>query len=209
MVPAGGLTVFFTLLIQGYGFDARTTLLLSMPGGVTQVITNLGFPYLARKFNNRMLAASLAQLLSLFGIALMTGLARDGPTAHRIGQLIGYYILFGNTPSGLILILSSVSTNVAGYTKKTTVNAMVLSSYCIGFLIGPQTFRDGPYYTNAKYNIIAMYSFALLCCLGLWWINKKENSRRDAVADQLPEQPPDQEFLDLTDSENKYFRYAT
>lgn len=33
MIPSGGLTVFFTLLIQGYGFDARTTLLLSMPGG--------------------------------------------------------------------------------------------------------------------------------------------------------------------------------
>lgn len=208
MIPSGGLTVFFTLLIQGYGFDARTTLLLSMPGGLTQVITNLGFPYLARKFNNRMLAACLAQLLSLFSIALMTGLARDGPAAHRIGQLIGYYFLFGNTPSGLILILSSVSTNVAGYTKKTTVNAMVLSAYCVGFLIGPQTFRDGPYYTNGKYNIIAMYGFALLCCMGLWWINKKENDRRDAVAAELPPQPPDQEFLDLTDSENKYFRYA-
>jgi ACS family allantoate permease-like MFS transporter len=208
MIPAGGLTVFFTLLIQGYGFDSRTSLLVTMPGGLLQIIVNLGFPYLAFKINNRMLSASIAMLLSLFGIALMTGLAREGPTAHRIGQLVGYYILYGNTATAFILILSSVSTNVAGYTKKTTVNAMTLISYCVGFLIGPQTFRDGPHYTNAKYNIIAQYFIALACCLALLWINARENKRRDAAAVDLPPQPVGQEFSDLTDKENKYFRYA-
>ena len=114
----------------------------------------------------------------------------------------------GNSPSPVILILSIVSTNVAGYTKKTTVNALVLIAYCVGFLIGPQTFRDPPYYTKAKYSILGVYSASLLCILGLWWINWRENKRRDMDAVELPPQLNGQEFLDLTDKENKYFRYA-
>lgn len=179
-----------------------------MPGGVTQIMTNLFFPYLARRLGNRMLAASLAVLLSLVSIALMIGLSSRGPTAYRIGQLVAYYFILGNSPSPLILILSIVSTNVAGYTKKTTVNALVLIAYCVGFLIGPQTFLDPPYYTKAKYVILAVYSASMLCILGLWWINVRENKTRDLDAAQLPPQPSNQEFLDLTDKENKYFRYA-
>lgn len=179
-----------------------------MPSGITQIVTNLAFPYLARKIRNRMLAASLAVLLSIFSIALMTGLASEGPTAYRIGQLVAYYIILGNSPSPLILILSLVSSNVAGYTKKTTVNSLVLISYCGGFLIGPQTFRDPPYYTNAKYTILGVYLASLLCLLGLWWINWRENRRRDQASADLPPQPTGQEFLDLTDKENLYFRYA-
>jgi ACS family allantoate permease-like MFS transporter len=131
-IPNGGITVFFTQLISGYGFDTQQTLLLSMPGGGFQILVNLAFPYIAFRTRQRMITACVAVLLSLFSISLMTGLARDGPTAHRVGQLIGYYILIGNSGSVLILIFSIVSTNVAGYTKKTTVNAITLMGYCVG-----------------------------------------------------------------------------
>ncbi|EXJ91441.1 hypothetical protein A1O1_04553 [Capronia coronata CBS 617.96] len=206
MIPPGGLTVFFTLLIQGYGFDSTTTLLVSMPSGAVEVWSTLFFPWLAYKMRNGMLSACLSMLLGLFAIALMTGLARDGPTAHRIGQLVGYYILLGNSATSLLIIFSSISSNVAGYTKKTTVNAMMLIAYCVGFIIGPQTFRDGPYYTNAKYDTIAQLFVALACCVALLYLYKRDNARRDAL--NLPPQPAGQEFLDLTDNENKYFRYT-
>ncbi|ETN40996.1 uncharacterized protein HMPREF1541_02928 [Cyphellophora europaea CBS 101466] len=212
MIPSGGITVFFTLLIQGYGFNPRSTLLITMPAGVVQIVVNIGVSWLAQKYRNRMLWATIGMLFSIFSISLMTGLARDGPTAHRIGQLVGYYILYGNSATAFILILSLISTNVAGYTKKTTVNAMTLSAYCVGFLIGPQTFRDGPYYTNAKYNIIAQYMVALSCCVALLLINKRENKKRDNAAATLATeedtQQPGREFVDLTDKENPKFRYA-
>ncbi|KAL2219446.1 major facilitator superfamily domain-containing protein, partial [Thermoascus aurantiacus ATCC 26904] len=43
-IPCGGITVFFTQLIQGYGFSSEDTVLISMLGGVMQIITNLGLP---------------------------------------------------------------------------------------------------------------------------------------------------------------------
>ncbi|GME34470.1 putative transporter [Neofusicoccum parvum] len=157
-IPCGGITVFFTQLIGGMGFDANTTFLITMPAGVVQII--------------------------------------------------GYYITIGNSATATILVLSTISSNAAGYTKKTTVNAVALVGYCIGFLIGPQTFRDGPGYTNAKINIVAQWFAALCCCLGLHFVNKRENARREKLAASLPPQPTGQEFLDLTDMENPYFRYS-
>lgn len=207
-IPNGGITVFFTQLIQGYGFDANTTFLLSMPGGAVEVISGLGFPWLARKFNNRMLMAAAAMCAGLFGISLMMGLERDGLVAHRIGQLFGYYMIIGNSATALILVLSNISSNTAGHTKKTTVNAVSLIGYCLGFLIGPQTFRDGPHYTTAKWNIIAMWLIAFLTCIAIYIVNYLENRKRDMKTTDLPPQPEGQEFMDLTDKENPYFRYA-
>ncbi|KAL1636642.1 hypothetical protein SLS58_009696 [Diplodia intermedia] len=209
-IPCGGITVFFTQLIGGMGFDANTTFLITMPAGVVQVVCNLSFAYLAQRTGRRMLSAAAAMCLSLFGIALMAGLARDGPTAHTTGQIIGYYITIGNSATATILTLSSISSNVAGYTKKTTVNAVALVGYCVGgalgsFLIGPQTFRDGPSYTNAKTNIVAQWFAALCFCLALHLVNKRENARRDKLSHSAP---VGQEFQDLTDRENPHFRYS-
>jgi MFS transporter, ACS family, allantoate permease len=207
-IPNGGITVFFTELIEGFGFDTEKTFLLAMPGGVVEVISLIGLSYLANKMKNRMFCAVIGQLFGLLGIAMMMGLSRTGVTAYPVGQLVGYYLLIGNTATALTLVLSAISSNTAGYTKKTTVNAIALVGYCVGFLIGPQTYRQSPKYPDAKWTTVAMWIFALLCCLALYYVNKKENERRDRLAAELPPQPEGQEFLDLTDKENLYFRYS-
>lgn len=177
-----------------------------MPAGFFQILSNVGIPYLGYKTKNRTLAACCSMLGCLFAISLMAGLATGGPTNKRVGQLMGYYMWLGNSATALIIILSCISSNVAGYTKKTTVNAMVLIAYCVGFLIGPQTFRKGPSYPDGKYTTIALNIFALGCLIVLYFLNKRENAKRNAV--ELPPQPQEQAFMDLTDRENKYFRYA-
>ena len=35
-----------------------------------------------------------------------------------------------------------VSSNVAGYTKKQLIGAVLFTGYCVGNIIGPQTFID-------------------------------------------------------------------
>jgi hypothetical protein len=44
-----------------------------------------------------------------------------------------------------------VSSNVAGYTKKQLTGAFIFVGYCIGNIIGPQTFKakEAPYYHSA------------------------------------------------------------
>lgn len=40
------------------------------------------------------------------------------------------------SPTPFVALLSLISSNIAGYTKKTTVAAMYLIAYCVGNIIG-------------------------------------------------------------------------
>lgn len=49
------------------------------------------------------------------------------------------------------MFLTMISSNVAGYTKKNAHWSDLVPGYCVGNIIGPQTFRDSevPYYRSA------------------------------------------------------------
>ncbi|KAI7972883.1 hypothetical protein EIK77_000770 [Talaromyces pinophilus] len=175
---------------------------------LTDAEKHIAVERLPKRIQNRMFCAVIGQLFGLLGMALMMGLSRSGTTAYPVGQLVGYYLDIGNSATALTLVLSIISSNTAGYTKKTTVNAISLIGYCVGFLIGPQTYRKAPDYPDAKWTTVAMWTTAAGCCLALYFVNKRENDRRDKLAADLPPQPEGQEFLDLTDKENMYFRYT-
>lgn len=211
-LPSGGTTVFFSKLIQSYGFNTQTSILISMPGGVVQIATTLFFcTWLLPRLKRRCLTGALATLLSIFGPSLMLGLQYpDDPLHARIGQIVGYYITIGNSPVPWIIGMGLYTINSAGHTKKTTVNALNLIAYCIGFLVGPQTFRDPPDYRRAKIGVIVCWCFSFCVFFVIWWINVRENKRRDE-RDRVDPPPriDGHEFLDLTDFENRYFRYAT
>ena len=99
--------------------------------------------------------------------------------------------------------------NTLGYTKKTTVNGIVFTTLAVAFLVGPQIFRDSPYYPKAKDAVIGLWVLALLLLVALWALNTRENKRRDKLqAEGRVQHPEGVEFLDLTDKENLNFRYV-
>lgn len=87
------------------------------------------------------------------------------------------------------------------------MNAIVLMSFCVGNVIGPETFqaKDAPQYIPAKITIVAVMSFGIIVALGLDALYLLENKKRDREGEH--EMPPDYEFMDLTDKENRNFRY--
>lgn len=62
-------------------------------------------------------------------------------------KLFGLFI-FPAYAAGFPLSLSMVASNVAGYTKKATVNAMMFVAYCVGNILGPFFFfsHEAPRY---------------------------------------------------------------
>ncbi|EJT98403.1 MFS general substrate transporter [Dacryopinax primogenitus] len=204
-IPNGGLSNFFSLIITSFGFTAQQSLLYGCPAGAVEVITIIGFLWLGDKFNARLLFAAVSETISLLGIVLIYAL----PTSMKVGRLFGYY-LTGASATGIVTILSLISSNVAGYTKKTTVAALYLIFYCVGNLIGPQVFqaKDAPRYTPALITIVVCFSLCILILLAIWYINHRENIRRDEMKSRGEYvHVPNQEFLDQTDLENKAFRY--
>lgn len=93
-----------------------------------------------------------------------------------------------------------------GHTKKVTLNAILLMSFCLGNILGPLTFRnaDAPSYTPAKITIVAVESTVLCAVAVLLCYYRWENGRRDKLGAGSGE---DGEFRDLTDRENGGLRY--
>ena len=75
-----------------------------------------------------------------------------------------------------------------------------------GNILGPLTFRneDAPRYIPAKLSIVVVDSVAIGTTVLLLLYYRWQNKRRDAAA---VEHTRDVEFADLTDRENKEFRY--
>ena len=68
---------------------------------------------------------------AIIGMVLIVAL----PLSNNSGRLAGYYLTQAS-PTPIVALLSLLASNVAGYTKKTTVAAMYLIGYCIGNIIG-------------------------------------------------------------------------
>lgn len=130
-IPNGGISNFFSLLIESFGFTAEQSLLYGTPGGAVEVVSLIASGYLGDRFGNRMLIASGGLFISIIGISLIVGLDET----HKNGRLAGYY-LTQTSPTAFVCLLSLISSNIAGYTKKTTVAAMYLIGYCTGNIIG-------------------------------------------------------------------------
>ena len=119
--------------------------------------------------------------VALVGVILIVAL----PLASG-GRLAGYYMTQAS-PTPFVALLSLISTNIAGYTKKTTIAAMYLIAYCVGNIIGPQTFRpkDAPQYRPAEITIICCWCACLLDLGFIYWYCKSQN-RKKALARAEP-----------------------
>jgi ACS family allantoate permease-like MFS transporter len=114
---------------------------------------------LGDKYGSRLLIATSGLVISILGMLLIVCL----PLNNDVGRLVGYYLTQAS-PTCFVALLSLISTNVAGWTKKTTVAALYLIGYCAGNIIGPQTFRpkDAPRYVPAEVVIVSFVFLFLL-----------------------------------------------
>lgn len=201
-VPNGAVSSFQSIIISSFGFDEYETLLLNLPSAAVAFFSVLFGTLWAGKYNARCIAIIILIIPTLIGGALMAWLPAD----NKAGLLAGNYMT-STVGASLPLLYSWITANYAGHSKKTTMSAIVLMSFCIGNIIGPKTFRDSdaPAYIPAKICIVAFLAFAIMLTVALVVLYTWENKRRDKLGEI--EMPPDFELMDLTDKENKRFRY--
>jgi len=205
-IPNGGITNFFSQLIVSFGYTPDESLLYGTPGGAVEVVALITCGYLGDRYGNRLLLGMSGLILSIIGMLLIVCL----PLSNNSGRLAGFYLTQAS-PTGFVALLSLLASNVAGYTKKTTVAALYLIGYCVGNIIGPQTFRpkDKPRYVPAEITIIICWTLCVLDLGFILWYYREMNKKSAAVRAQAGYQKLDkQEFLDLTDRENTEFIYT-
>ncbi|BDD63119.1 hypothetical protein MAP00_008059 [Monascus purpureus] len=205
-IPNGGMSNFFNQLITSFGYSPEDSLLLGVPSGAVEVIALVLNGYISGMVQQRVLLGTLGLLVSMLGMILVVAL----PLSNNVGRLIAYY-LTSASPTAFVALLSLISTNVAGYTKKTTVAALYLIGYCVGNIIGPQTFRpkDAPRYVPAEITIIVCMGVCVLILLFIAWWYRRENQNKARIrASPDYVRLENQEWLDLTDRENPEFVYS-
>lgn len=206
-IPNGSLTNFGAILLQGdFGYSPEMALLMQTPSGAVEVVGCTLFGLLQHYVPHRMFIAIVATIITLVS-ACMLAFADKSASA----RLAGYYLMTVS-PVGMICALSCFQSNTAGHTKKIVSNAIFLIGYCVGNLVGPQTFIDSqsPSYTGGKISIVVCYAasvgFLAWIYANYYFENKRRDRKMAEMGDKL-EEIENSEFADLTDKENPKFRY--
>lgn len=115
----------------------------------------------------------------------------------------------------LVVIFQWTASNVAGHTKRSASMALIAGSFSVGNIIGPQTFqaKDAPQYIPAKIIVLATQGggalFALILFLYYVWANKRKISGSGNVEEAVAaENDEDEKWENLTDRQNRLFRYV-
>ncbi|KAG5417358.1 DAL5 [Candida metapsilosis] len=203
-IPNGGITTFGTVLLnEQFGFDTATALLMQLPSGAVEIVGCVLFAWLSKFMKSRMLMANLVAVITVMAECLLA----FAPSNE--GKLAGLYLWYIG-PLSFICIISQVSSSVAGHTKKVTVNAIFLIGYCVGNLVGPQTFiaSQAPDYPGAKVGMVICGVITLICLTSIHVSYYLDNKKRDSQPPVDMSHIENYEFADLTDKQNPNFRYA-
>ncbi|PSR77467.1 hypothetical protein PHLCEN_2v7898 [Hermanssonia centrifuga] len=208
------------IIVSSFGFTPLQTTLLGCVDGFIEIVTiYTGVKLVARVKDSRAYVGAIWFLPNIIGVFLINFL----PWSNKVGLLFAQWTT-GIGTTGFVLALSWLSSVTAGHTKRVTVNAIMLISYCIGN-------AAAPFMWQAKYQprnhipwIIIGICYVICPCilLAIRHLLSRENKRRDAepVDEQYDdvyievitpegkriEQKIPKEYLDLTDIQNRDFR---
>jgi ACS family allantoate permease-like MFS transporter len=206
------------IIVHQFGFSLYNTTLLGTVDGAVEVLFIYGGVALAtQKKIGRAYAALIVFIPGILGQILVNTLSSN----KHVGLLLSYYLAVASI-CAFIIFLGWVAPTTAGHTKRISTNAIVMVGYCIGNIAGP--FMWKPQYqprNHTPWTIITVASvISAMLLLVIRYILAKENKRRDLeqrensntesyvyVPDGIGEKKVHKAFLDLTDRQNKEFRY--
>ncbi|ETN37999.1 uncharacterized protein HMPREF1541_07622 [Cyphellophora europaea CBS 101466] len=209
---------FSSILLATFGYTPREALILNIPAGVVGAVAILTMGWLSDRWGDRTLPMIFAIVPTIVAFAMMIGLDPNGIPKSKGALLFALYMSNTFTASFMLLLTYNAS-NLAGHTKKVTVNALTLTLYCAGNVAGTEAFiaTEAPAYTSGKAAIMATLILQVFVALVMRWrntrLNKANAEERDRMRNELGEDgmATERERLaweDKTDRENPFFVYT-
>ncbi|KAI5475465.1 putative permease of the major facilitator superfamily [Pseudohyphozyma bogoriensis] len=175
-------STFGPLLLKGLvGFDAETAVLLNIPYGALQFLLIFLGAWLAYRFKNKSGFLLALVVPVIWGTAIMYKVPRV--KSNQGVLLFGYYslaFLFAGNP----LIISWISANTAGQSKKTAVMCLYNAASAAGNIVGPYLFKsaDAPNYIPGLKATFAVFCALLgvvaLQIVNFMFLNKRKEAQR-------------------------------
>jgi len=121
-IPNGVLNSFSTIIIRDLGFSTTKTTQLKSVGDAVQVVSLLiGGAVILNVPNSRLATATVANVLCTISAALVAFLPRH----NTWGRLVSFWLV--NSQSvGFTVALTTISSNMGGYTHRSMASALVL-----------------------------------------------------------------------------------
>ena len=213
-IPNGGLSNFSSILLTTFGYTSQQALILNTPSGAVGACCVLLVGYLSDKWRDRSIVMLICILPTILGAGLMIGLDPNGIPKNKAGLLAASF-LTGTFGAAFMLLLAWNASNVAGHSKKVTANALTLIAFCVGNILGTQTFqqKQAPGYISGKISIIATLSALcfVVAIMRVWndWLNRKNQRALGGMSeDEKVELREKMTFADQTDRSNVFFVYT-
>ncbi|KAI5475463.1 MFS transporter [Pseudohyphozyma bogoriensis] len=177
-------SVFGPLIIKGLvGFSAADAVLLNIPYGALQMVVIFLAAYLAYRFKYKGYFLLAITVPVIWGTAILYKVPRV--KSNQGVLLFGYYslsFLFAGNP----LILSWISANTAGQSKKTAMMCAFNAASAAGNIVGPYLFKstDAPNYIPGLKATFAVFCALLgvvaLQIVNIMYLNKRKEAQRVA-----------------------------
>lgn len=206
----GGVSNFSSALIKGYGFSGLTATALQLPTGAIEFVVVFIAGIVAISVKNTrciiFVLVCIPGLAGLIGIHLID--------LHHKWALVGCTWLQFIVGGPVILSWIFLTGNIGGHTKKTIANGFWFTFYAAGNIIGANIFfdRQAPRYKSAIIGLITCYAGMMVIGIVYRFMlvrrNNKRTEEQGEYNDQIARQAVIDGFNDLTDFENRGFRYA-
>ncbi|GLA77516.1 hypothetical protein AtubIFM55763_009703 [Aspergillus tubingensis] len=200
----GGLGVFSNLIIEQFGFSLLQTELLNIAQGSWTIIVMVGSAWCSQRFQQTCLTMIFWTIPAIVGTIVI--LVVTPTSSNAGGMLIAFYCTQFFLAEGN-MIISLITRNTAGQTKKSLTMTFLFVGWAVGNLIAPQIFQnsDAPRYLHGFLAHIVIYAvfiaLVVLTRVILMRRNKAKEGESSDVSHELA-------FQDLTDRENPNFRYV-
>ncbi|KAI0684268.1 MFS general substrate transporter [Cytidiella melzeri] len=180
-VTNGGVTVFGSLIVKSLGYSSLKALLMQTPGGASVCISLWLTGYLCSRFKNTFtIWIAVSCLPPLVGSIIVW----RGSWQHRGLPVFGYCLIPSFAAPYLVMV-SFLSANVAGGTKKACATGAVFIGYNVGNIIGPYIVNQdqaGLKYRTTWIVIITVMVLTIISSFVLRILLSRENARRDRDA---------------------------
>ncbi|KAL5905946.1 hypothetical protein ACKVV7_010339 [Pyricularia oryzae] len=206
----GAVSGFGPLIVSTFGYSALDSILFQFPLGLISAVGILLTGWFSARTPNIRIPLLIACCLPVVaGFVTIWKSDWGGVNSRPVAPVVGYSLIgfFGPAVS---LTVALGAGNVAGETKKSFVAAAVFVAYCVGNIVGPLMVRSQSrreHYPELWIGLIVCYCIVIASASALYFVLRRENKMRA----QLPEDQEERDrlaFKDLTDKENKYFRYV-
>ncbi|KAF4459575.1 MFS general substrate transporter [Fusarium albosuccineum] len=200
----GGLGVFSNLIIREFGFSLLQTQLLNIAQGAWLIVAMIGSAQASQKSGQTCLMMIIWTVPAIVGTVVILVVKPNSSNAG--GMLIAFYCTQFFCAQGN-MIISIITRNVAGQTKKGITMTMVFIGWSVGNLIAPQIFqeKDAPRYLPGFLVHIVIYGVYLCLVVFTRIVLMRRNRHKARVTSEVSHELA---FEDLTDKENPNFRYV-